>query len=244
MRQAAACKSPDWCALFAAKKNKSQVPMRLDQARIIDGPASASDPALGWGAAASVSLHALLAVLLLFVVHATRLPPLVGEGVPVELITLPPLAPADGGRVPASLPSPAPAVPAMITASHMLSDTALDGSVNGQARRAFGKLTGEERLQQLCNLEALSQLRAWNATLRPDRLVAYAMGEARLSGDLLSADGAAFHNGAGWWRLRYRCGLTPDHLRVASFQFAVGDAIPRSQWQAHNLPTPEGADPD
>ena len=66
----------------------------------------------------------------------------------------------------------------------------------------------------------------------------------RIVGDLLSADGAAFHNGAGWWRLRYRCGLTPDHLRVASFQFAVGDAIPRSQWQAHNLPTPDGADPD
>ena len=105
-------------------------------------------------------------------------------------------------------------------------------------------LTGDERLQQLCDLEALSQLCAWNAMLRPDRLVAYAMGEARLAGDLLSADGAAFHNDAGWWRLRYRCGLTPDHLKVASFQFAVGDAIPQSQWQAHSLPTPEGADPD
>lgn len=132
----------------------------------------------------------------------------------------------------------------MITASHMLSAAALDGHANRQGRHAFARLTGEERLEQLCDLEALSQLRAWNASLRPDRLVAYAMGEARLAGDILSADGAAFHNDAGWWRMRYRCGLTPDHSGVASFQFAVGDPIPRSQWQAHSLPTPNGEDPD
>jgi hypothetical protein len=70
------------------------------------------------------------------------------------------------------------------------------------------------------------------------------MGEARLAGDTLSADGAAFHNDAGWHRLTYRCGLTPDHLKVASFAFAVGDDIPRTEWQSHNLPTPDSADPD
>jgi hypothetical protein len=218
--------------------------MRLDQARIINDPASAPDPLLGWGTAASVSLHALLAVFLLFVAQATRLPPLVNDSVPVELIMLPPAMPADGGRVPSSVPSRTPAAPAMIRASRVLSATALSGPADRSARRAFGKLTGEERLQQLCNLEALAQLKAWNAALGPDRLVAYAMGEARLAGDTLSADGAAFHNDAGWHRLRYRCGLTPDHLKVASFAFAVGDDIPRAAWQSHNLPTPDGADPD
>jgi hypothetical protein len=231
------------CAGPAAKKEK-RCPLRLDQVRTIENRASVPDPAFAWGTAASLSLHALLAVFLLFIAHAPRLPPLVSDNVPVELIMLPPAAPADVGRAPSPLPSRAPAAPAMIRAARVLSGTALSDPADRSARKAFGKLTGDERLQQLCNLEALAQLRAWSASLSPDRLVAYAMGAARLAGNMLTADGAAFHNDAGWHRLRYRCGLTPDHLKVASFAFAVGDDIPRTEWQSHNLPTPDSADPD
>jgi hypothetical protein len=37
--------------------------------------------------------------------------------------------------------------------------------------------------------------------------------------------------------MRFECALSADHARVVSFAFKVGDAIPRDQWDSHNLPT-------
>ncbi|MBN9009408.1 MAG: hypothetical protein J0H63_04475, partial [Rhizobiales bacterium] len=133
--------------------------MRPDRPYIIQDPVPAGHASMAWGTGASVVLHGFLAILLLFVAHATRLPAVPDDSVPVELINLPPPEPP----VPAA---PArPAAPAMVTASHLFSDTALADPADRAARREFARLTGDERLQQLCNLEALSQLKAWNAAL-------------------------------------------------------------------------------
>lgn len=162
------------------------------------------------------------------------------EPVPVAPKPSPPEITA---AAPLTPPQPRPdappviAAPVMIRARRTLSGKILAEPRSRQAREALTQLDASERIEQLCNLEAMSQIQAWKADFQPDRVVAYAMADTRLSAGMLQADGAAFRSKRQWYRLRFRCETTPDRSKVAGFEFLVGDAVPRSEWAAHNLPT-------
>lgn len=124
----------------------------------------------------------------------------------------------------------------MITAQKLFSEDVLADPRSRQARQALAQLAGGERIEQLCNLEAMSQIHAWKAEFQPDRVVAYAMGQTRLAGNALQADGAAFRSRRQWYNLSYRCELVAGGSKVAGFQFRVGEPVPRAAWAAHELP--------
>jgi hypothetical protein len=132
-------------------------------------------------------------------------------------------------------PAPPPE-PDMIRPSVMLSARNLASAGSRQARLALRTLSDDTRVEQLCGLEAMEQVHAWRHDFQPDRLVAYAMGEPKPIAGGIEADGAAFRNHSNWYRIRFRCELTPDREKVAAFAFAVGDPIPRDQWEEHGLP--------
>ena len=92
-----------------------------------------------------------------------------------------------------------------------------------------------DRIDQLCAIEASAQIHAWRNEYQPERLVSFAMSGTRMDGDILVADGAAFRSRKNWYRLRFRCGLTPDHTRIAAFEFQVGRPVPREEWEERNL---------
>lgn len=144
-------------------------------------------------------------------------------------------APA-GPRPQAAPPAAPPAEPPMIRPATLLSARRLAAPGSRPAQRALRTLSDDTRAEQLCGLEAMEQVHAWRRDFQPDRLVAYAMGEPKTSGTLVEADGAAFRSRAAWYRIRFRCELTPDYSRVASFAFAVGDPVPREEWEEHGLP--------
>lgn len=135
---------------------------------------------------------------------------------------------------PASAPPLEPG--AMIKASRLMAAAALANPLSRQAREALPHLAEDERVEQLCGLEAMSQIHAWKAEFEPDRLVAYAMAGTKLSGRELLAEGAAFRSKQHWYALRFRCGFTPDRKQVVAFEFRVGDPVPRSQWEMRGLP--------
>lgn len=134
-----------------------------------------------------------------------------------------------------SRPAPPPE-PDMIRPSVMLSARNLASASSRQARLAMRTLSDDTRVEQLCGLEAMEQVHAWRHEFQPDRLVAYAMGEPKPIAGGIEADGAAFRNHSSWYRIRFRCELTPDRERVAAFAFAVGDSIPHDEWEEHGLP--------
>jgi hypothetical protein len=134
-----------------------------------------------------------------------------------------------------SRPAPPPE-PDMIRPSVMLSARNLASASSRQARIAIRTLSDDTRVEQLCGLEAMEQVHAWRHDFQPDRLVAYAMGEPKPIAGGIEADGAAFRNHSNWYRIRFRCELTPDREKVAAFAFAVGDPIPRDEWEEHGLP--------
>lgn len=137
---------------------------------------------------------------------------------------------------PVTPPAPPPAEPpAMITARTLHSESVLANPRSRGAREALKTLEASERIEQLCNLEAMSQIHAWKAEFEPDRVVAFAMGGTKLTKSALEAQGAAFRSRKQWYGLRFRCEMAANG-KVAGFQFRVGEAIPRSEWAAHDLP--------
>jgi hypothetical protein len=129
----------------------------------------------------------------------------------------------------------------MMKATRMLSEQWLADGRSQEARKMLPMLAADERMEQLCAIEAMAQINAWKVTLHPDRLVAYAMAETKVSKNALLADGAAFHSNQQWYNIKFKCDLAADHKKVVSFEFIVGDAVPRNEWTRHNLPAEGGS---
>ena len=124
----------------------------------------------------------------------------------------------------------------MIVARTMLSGKTLADPRSRQARRDLATFADSERVVQLCNLEAMDQVQAWRSEFHPDRLVAYARADAKLAGETIEADGAAFRSGGNWYDIRFECQLSPDHAQVVAFRFEVGSPVPRKEWDELGLP--------
>ncbi|GLQ78154.1 hypothetical protein GCM10007881_16700 [Mesorhizobium huakuii] len=61
-----------------------------------------------------------------------------------------------------------------------------------QARADLATFASDERMVQLCNLEAMDQIRRWRADFQPERVVPYATAEEKISGTTIAADGCGF----------------------------------------------------
>jgi len=170
-----------------------------------------------------------------------------GPALEVELVAASPALPRSG---PDRIPVPAApvteareaAVDGTIRPSRMLSAATLADRRSAAARALLAELAPEDRVEQLCGIEAMAQVAAWRPGLEPDQVVAYAFADPRRVGSVLVADGAALHAGGAWYRLRFHCGLAPGDAVVASFQFTLGEAVPRRDWERYRLPEAEAGD--
>ncbi|WP_248308311.1 DUF930 domain-containing protein [Bosea sp. 124] len=163
-------------------------------------------------------------------------PPAAGEAPPAASASA---APAPASPPPAAPPAAPPAVPAApvrVRARRLLSGEVLSNPHSRGTRDALARMDEAERIEQLCNLEAMGQIHAWKAAFEPDRVVAYAMGGTKLLKTTMQADAAAFRSKRQWYRLQFRCELTPDRKAIGGFEFMVGDPVPRDQWLALDLP--------
>lgn len=137
--------------------------------------------------------------------------------------------------------APAPAAPeaprdGLIRPSRIFGASAFADPRSRKALEALPTFAPDERIVQLCDVEALEQIHAWDTALEPDLVIPYALEEVELSGRALVADGAAFRSGHHWYGVRFRCEVTADLTEVASFAFRVGREIPEAEWEAHGLP--------
>ncbi|WP_246546592.1 DUF930 domain-containing protein [Ancylobacter defluvii] len=134
-------------------------------------------------------------------------------------------------------PAAAPAKPDdMIRPTRMLSAQALADPRSRATRRALATLAEEERIAQLCDLEAMEQIHAWRPSYQPDRLVDYARADTRMRGNSLIAGGGAFRSGLKWYEVSFSCELDGSLRQVVGFAFKVGAPIPRQDWTALALP--------
>ena len=196
----------------------------------------------------SIALHVLCAVLLVSSLTADPPPVPPMRTVSVELITPEEFAamraPASDAALRGDAASSTPGAPRndMIHATSVLSARVLADPRNRQAREALPGLAPDERILQICNLEAMEQVAAWDPGFKPDYIVAYATADIRMSPQEIEANGGAMHSRHDWYAIRYRCMVSPDRSKVVAFDFRVGDPIPENDWSAYNLPV--GGDMD
>lgn len=221
-----------------------------------------------WQIAASAAMHALLLIALL---HGVAPLPETAQqrSVAVDIITAaqyaaaiaaPPqalaltspdrLAPEEPivGR-PAATPAPVTAPPpqthssAMVHATHLQAASVLAEPASKAVRDTLPLLGSDDRVVQLCNIEALAQIHTADTRLVPDILVAYAMADMEVANHMVDADGAAFRSQKQWYGFKFHCEVAADFKSVTDFSFAIGEPIPRDEWESHDL-TAEDADMD
>lgn len=175
------------------------------------------------------------------VVQEPREPPAPAPSTAVPAATtdvaVPPPPPAGTSASEAAGPRVPPETPAgPIHAKTLFSDAVLDHPRSSGTRAMLAQLDEAERIEQLCGLEAMSQIHAWKAEFEPDRVVAYTMAATKFAIQTLQAEGAVFRSKRHWYRLSFTCEMTRDRRKVAAFSFTVGEPVPRREWQARNLP--------
>ncbi len=118
----------------------------------------------------------------------------------------------------------------MIEAAAFYAASILARPENRSAREALATLSPSERNEQICDTEAMEQVRRADPMFNPDRLIAYALQNTEVDGNRLHAPGAAFRSAHRWFRLAFDCTLDPRRQTVTAFRFAIGALIPSSQW--------------
>jgi hypothetical protein len=113
--------------------------------------------------------------------------------------------------------------------------TVTAATADSRIERSLRKLAPRERLVQLCDYTAMKRIRRENRKFRPDRAVADAMVETRISDDTVHAAGGAFRSRGKWYGLTYTCKASPETLKVESFTYKIGDEIPESKWASYGL---------
>ncbi|WEK04209.1 MAG: DUF930 domain-containing protein [Candidatus Devosia phytovorans] len=204
---------------------------------------------------ASVALHAGAFALLLWLGMPRSLPEPPDSSIAVDIFSesafaaliRPPSAPETpvpaNRSLPASSmravapapPDQAPSGPQAVHATTFFASGILDDPANRDIAETMLLLAGDEQVIQICNMEALEQLRVADASKLPDAVVGYAYGDLVLAGNRLTASGGAFRSAGQWFHLQYHCTAAADARGVSAFDFTVGDAIPESEWEEHAL---------
>lgn len=131
-------------------------------------------------------------------------------------------------------PAPTPQ-PGMIQATQMLSAKTLADPRGRNVRADLASMAGGERQLQICNVEAMDQIRQWRSDFAPDRVVPYATARERISVTQIQADGAAFRSKGNWYGLKFKCDFAAGGEAVTGFAFLVGDPVPRARWDELGL---------
>jgi hypothetical protein len=97
------------------------------------------------------------------------------------------------------------------------------------------KLDPQTRAEQRCNGRVSGLTNREHKGFNTDEVVAYAFADSTLKGTVVTAPGAALRSRGRWYHVSYVCKVSPDGLNVESFDYKLGDEVPRPQWAEHYL---------
>lgn len=196
----------------------------------------------------SLALHGLFLVTLAWLAGGRPIQPRPVRSIQVELIDqqvfedefeVPPEVSIAPLAVPTPAERPTDAAPAvsdgMTEATELFASRVLIDPANRQVRDTLPLLENTERMIQLCTLEGLEQLHLVRPSPLPDSIAPSALAPTTLDRLTIDAPGAAFRAARKWYGLRFACTVATDLSGVAAFRYAIGEAIPEEEWEAHDL---------
>src|SRR5438105_3921468 len=128
------------------------------------------------------------------------------------------------------------AAPAPATAKSKVRKAAKISKVSADAKfqAALNRLDPQTRLEQVCDLEAMKRLKQ-EQKFPADRAQGAASAEPKTEGHKLTAKGGAYRSKGAWYELSFVCQADPEHMKVLSFEYQTGKAIPESKWEDYGL---------
>ncbi|MCA1407635.1 DUF930 domain-containing protein [Ensifer sp. IC3342] len=117
----------------------------------------------------------------------------------------------------------------LVPAKELFSPNALS---NPRIKQALGKLPVKARIAQICSIEALEQIRNQRPGAFPDMLAR----AGTISTSAVTAIGSAYRSKANWYNVDFKCEVDAEATSVVSFSLAIGGAVPKSEWDARQLP--------
>lgn len=138
----------------------------------------------------------------------------------------------DGQRPPSSEAKPA-AVKALNKLERARKIYSKDALNNPRVKQALGKLPLRDRLVQICGIEALEQVRNHRSGSFPDMLAPD--GGIVAQNSFTIRDGA-FRSKGTWYSIDFRCQVGDDAMEIKDFSYAIGKAVPRTEWNSRQLP--------
>jgi hypothetical protein len=108
-------------------------------------------------------------------------------------------------------------------------------AVDARALASLKELDPVARLEQRCDMEAMARIDRDKKGYAPERVVAAATADSKVQGDSLIGEGAAVRSKGKWYRLSFVCKTSADHMQVQSFDYKIGDQIPKESWAQYNL---------
>ncbi|WP_094506140.1 DUF930 domain-containing protein [Brucella thiophenivorans] len=123
----------------------------------------------------------------------------------------------------------------VITMSVAVSLSASAIAMTALEKAQLEKLDPATRLEQRCDVEAMEQISRDERKFSVDKVLAYAFSDPKASQNTIRADGAAFRSHDHWYKLAFVCKTDDEHINITSFDYQIGDEVPRNQWDKHYL---------
>ncbi|PVB60740.1 DUF930 domain-containing protein [Labrenzia sp. 011] len=146
-----------------------------------------------------------------------------------ERETMPGEPPATGA------PREEPSESGWVVASGFYAGDVLSDPRSAQARQALTSVTGDDRIDQLCALEAMEQVRHSRPGFRPTRVMPHARRNSFRKDNLLLAPAGALRSNRIWYEIAYRCRLDAGGTAIIGFEYALGPPIVRTLWDELGL---------
>ena len=105
---------------------------------------------------------------------------------------------------------------------------------DSNVERMLQQLDPDARFEQVCDLEAMKYI-SKDKAYKPERTVVSALAIPKVAGSTMSGTGGAFKSKGQWYQFSFRCETSPDHMKVQTFTYKIGDPIPAEQWEKSGL---------
>ncbi|WP_429818358.1 DUF930 domain-containing protein [Ensifer sp. B1-9] len=105
-----------------------------------------------------------------------------------------------------------------------------------RVKQALINLPVKTRIRQICNTEALEQIRNQRPNTPPEGLVPFGPRGGFISKNRFDASGGAYRSKSNWYDVDFKCVVNDDATEVTSFSIAIGGIVPRTSWQERRLP--------
>lgn len=108
-------------------------------------------------------------------------------------------------------------------------------AANSRFERSLRHLDPATRQVQICDLAAMKHINRDPNSFHPDRAVLDAISGPKIKQNILKGSGGAFRSRGQWYRFSFTCSTDPGRMKVLSFEYKLGDAIPEEEWAQYGL---------